>query len=103
MRERGGARGVGGNRMSKRHTDRTRIRTEEGPKSLAAPPTAYMGQAIFLLPVAAKDESDSGFQSPPIFGDFLFPPPFFPFISVIFSCGHALLSEALSVRWSYFC
>ena len=33
-------------------TDRTRIGTEEGPKSLAAPPTAYMGQAIFLLPVA---------------------------------------------------
>ena len=38
-----------------------------------------------------KVGSDSGFQSPPIFGDFPFPPPFFPFFSVIFSCKHALL------------
>ena len=39
----------------------------------------------------SKVGSDSGFQSPPIFGDFSFPPPFFPFFSVIFSSGHALL------------
>ena len=33
-------------------TDRTLIRGEEGPKCLAASPTAYMAQAIFSLPVA---------------------------------------------------
>ena len=33
-------------------TDRTLIRGEEGPKCLAAPPTPYMAQAIFSLPVA---------------------------------------------------
>ena len=48
----------------------------------------------------SKEGSDSGFQSPLIFGDFSFPPPFFPFFSVIFSCGHALLPEALLVRRS---
>ena len=34
------------------NTDGTQIRSEEGPKVLAAPPTAYMAQAIFSLPVA---------------------------------------------------
>ena len=48
----------------------------------------------------SKVGSDSAFQSPPIFGDFPFPPPFFPFFPVIFSCGHILLKEALSVHWS---
>ena len=33
-------------------TDRTLIRSEEGPKGLAAPPTAHMAQVIFSLPVA---------------------------------------------------
>ena len=33
-------------------TDRTLIRSEEGPKGLAAPPTANMAQVIFSLPVA---------------------------------------------------
>ena len=42
------------------------------------------------LSLTLKVGSDSAFQSPPIFGDFPFPPPFFPFFSVIFSCGHAL-------------
>ena len=66
----------------------------------------YVFQACFhpsilsLLMLLGKVGSDSAFQSPPIFGDFPFPPPFFPFFSVIFSCGHALLKEALSVLWS---
>ena len=33
-------------------TDGTLIRSEEGPKGLAAPPTAHMAQVIFSLPVA---------------------------------------------------
>ena len=33
-------------------TDRTLIRSEEGPKGLAAPSTAHMAQVIFSLPVA---------------------------------------------------
>ena len=35
-------------------TDGTQIRSEEGPKVLAAPPTAYMVQTIFLLAVAVN-------------------------------------------------
>ena len=38
--------------VSTRTTVGTLIRAEEGPKVLAAPPTAYMAQAIFSLPVA---------------------------------------------------
>ena len=34
------------------NTDRTLIRGEEGPKCLAAPPTAYIAQTIFSFPVA---------------------------------------------------
>ena len=33
-------------------TDQTLIRSEEGPKGLAAPLTAYMAKAMFSLPVA---------------------------------------------------
>ena len=33
-------------------TDRTLIRSAEGPKGLAAPPTAHMAKVIFSFPVA---------------------------------------------------
>ena len=38
-------------KATKIFTDRTLIRSEEGPKGLAAPPTAYMAQAILSLSV----------------------------------------------------
>ena len=43
---------TGNKRKVARTTDRTLIRSEEGPNCLAAPPTAHMAQVIFSLPVA---------------------------------------------------
>ena len=42
------------NKTDKKNTERTIIRGEEGPKGLAAPPTAYMAEAIFSFPVAVE-------------------------------------------------
>ena len=41
--------------IERARTDRTLVRSEEGPKCLAAPPTAYMAQTIFSLPVAVDN------------------------------------------------
>ena len=50
MRETKKDRSTGG----KIDTDGTLIRSEEGPKGLAATPTAHMAQVIFSLPVAVN-------------------------------------------------
>ena len=43
---------LGRNKKTLETTDRTLIRSEEGPKGLAAPPTAHTAQVIFSLPLA---------------------------------------------------